>query len=45
MNKPEWYERAIAAKRTDAEVEVEGCKIHYATWGDISKPGIVLIHG
>lgn len=45
MNKPEWYERAIAAKRKDAEVEVEGCPIHYATWGDIGKPGVVLIHG
>ncbi len=23
---------------------VEGCKVHYATWGDVGKPGIVLIH-
>jgi len=45
MNNPEWYDRAIAAKRTDAKVEVEGCPIHYATWGDIGKPGVVLIHG
>ncbi|SVD76775.1 uncharacterized protein METZ01_LOCUS429629, partial [marine metagenome] len=45
MNKPEWFDRAIFAKRVDAELEVEGCPIHYATWGDIGKPGIVLIHG
>ena len=45
MNKPEWFDRAIFAKRVDAELEVEGCRIHYATWGDIGKPGIVLIHG
>ncbi len=45
MAKPEWYERAIAATRIDAEVIVDDCKIHYATWGEIGKPGIVLIHG
>jgi alpha-beta hydrolase superfamily lysophospholipase len=43
--KPEWFQRAIDAKRDDAEIEVEGCKIHYATWGEIGKPGIVMIHG
>lgn len=45
MNQPEWYERAITETRKDAEVEVNGCKIHYATWGETGKPGIVLIHG
>lgn len=45
MNTPEWYDRAIAATRDDAEVEVDGCQVHYATWGDIGKPGIILIHG
>ncbi len=45
MNKPEWYDRAISSERIDAEVDVEGCRIHYATWGEIGKPGIVLIHG
>ncbi|HCC44238.1 MAG TPA: alpha/beta hydrolase, partial [Gammaproteobacteria bacterium] len=39
MAKPEWYERAIAAARIDAEVTVDDCKIHYATWGEIGKPG------
>ncbi len=42
---PEWYDRAISAPRADAIVEVEGCDIHYATWGDKGKPGIVLVHG
>ena len=45
MEKPEWFDRAIAAERTDAEVEVDGCRIHYATWGDTGQPGVILIHG
>ena len=43
--KPEWFDRAIAAKRTDHQVTVEGCPIHYATWGEVGKPGLILIHG
>ena len=42
---PEWYERALAAERRDAEVQVAGCKIHYATWGQAGLPGLVLVHG
>lgn len=52
MDRPEWYQRAIAAERQDAYVEVEGCRIHYASFnqGDETsqsedKPGIVLLHG
>ena len=40
-----WYESALAAQRTDATVEVAGCNIHYATWGEPGKPGLVLVHG
>jgi pimeloyl-ACP methyl ester carboxylesterase len=42
---PEWFGRALAAEREDGHVEVAGCDIHYATWGEIGKPGIILIHG
>ncbi|MCZ6504203.1 MAG: alpha/beta hydrolase [Gammaproteobacteria bacterium] len=44
-SRPEWFQRAIDAGRNDAEVMVEGCKVHYATWGEVGKPGIILIHG
>ncbi len=44
-NLPEWYNRALDSARDDAFVAVEGCRIHYATWGEIGKPGIVLVHG
>ncbi len=44
-HKPEWFQRAIDARRDDGEVLVEGCNIHYATWGEVGNPGIVMIHG
>ena len=28
-----------------AQVTVAGANIEYATWGEVGKPGIVLIHG
>ena len=42
---PEWFERALAAPSEEGSVTVDGCKIHYATWGEVGKPGIVLVHG
>lgn len=42
---PEWFDRALASERLDATVTVEGCDIHYATWGEVGKPGMVLVHG
>ncbi|MDZ7684603.1 MAG: alpha/beta hydrolase [Gammaproteobacteria bacterium] len=45
MERPEWYERALAAETEYGEVEVDGCPIHYAVWGEVGRPGVVLIHG
>lgn len=45
IEKPAWFARAIDAQREDGEVEVEGCRIHYATWGEKGNPGVVLVHG
>lgn len=42
---PEWFDRAMAAERSDGYVDVDGCSVHYATWGEVGKPGIILIHG
>ncbi len=44
-SRPAWFDRAIASERNDATVNVDGCDIHYATWGDPGLPGIVLVHG
>ena len=42
---PKWFSDALAAPRAEHVVEVEGVPIHYLTWGDPTKPGIVLVHG
>ncbi len=45
QQEPEWFTRAIESKREDGEVIVDDCKIHFAAWGDVGKPGIIMIHG
>jgi pimeloyl-ACP methyl ester carboxylesterase len=40
---PDWFTRAISAKRDSQCVMVEGCPIHYLQWGDPQRPGLVLI--
>ncbi len=42
---PRWFLEAINAPYERASVEVEGCRIHYLEWGDVRKPGLVLVHG
>ena len=42
---PDWYNAALAASRTDGEIDVAGTRIHYLEWGDRDKPGIVFVHG
>ena len=42
---PAWFQRALAAPSEAGDVIVDGCSIHYVTWGEIGKPGIVLLHG
>jgi len=44
-NKPEWYQRALDTHCEERTVDVDNCKINYATWGEVGKLGIVLIHG
>jgi pimeloyl-ACP methyl ester carboxylesterase len=45
MNRPFWFDRAIATPSLPGDVEVDGARIHYETWGEAGKPGIVLVHG
>lgn len=42
---PTWFDDALRAPRESREVEVAGCRIHYLRWGDVSKPGLMLVHG
>jgi pimeloyl-ACP methyl ester carboxylesterase len=42
---PSWFQLALDTPSEPGDVIVDGCKIHYVAWGDIGKPGIVLLHG
>ena len=42
---PDWFRDAFAVSRTEGRVDCAGTSIHYFTWGDSSKPGVVLSHG
>lgn len=42
---PHWYQRALDAPSQTATVEVDGVAIHYETWGEVGRPGVILIHG
>jgi pimeloyl-ACP methyl ester carboxylesterase len=44
-NPPRWFTDALSAPREDHVVQVAGTPIHYLSWGDPAKPGLVLIHG
>ena len=45
MSVPEWFKKAIKNKPLSRFIKVKGVDIHYLVWGDISKPGLFLIHG
>lgn len=45
VHPPTWFTSATATPARSTEVEVEGCRIHALSWGDTSKPGLVLVHG
>lgn len=42
---PDWFEGAISAKYETHFVARDGGRIHYQTWGDPEKPGLLLTHG
>ncbi len=42
---PDWFWRAVETERDTATVEVDECDVFYRTWGDVGKPGVLLIHG
>jgi len=40
---PEWFTRAVATPGASQTVEVEGCPIHYLSWGDKALPGLLFL--
>jgi pimeloyl-ACP methyl ester carboxylesterase len=42
---PNWFNEAIAETPREQVIEVQGCPIHFMSWGDANAPGLVLVHG
>mgnify|MGYP003309194901 CR=1 FL=1 len=42
---PAWYRRAMDVPYEDRTTEVAGANIHYLTWGEEARPGLVFVHG
>ncbi len=42
---PFWFRRALDAPSSPGDVDVDGVRIHYETWGEAGRPGIALVHG
>ncbi len=40
---PEWFEKAVAMPGISRSVEVQGCSIHYLSWGDPALPGLLFV--
>ena len=42
---PQWFHRAMDVPPSEGWVDVRGCRIHYLAWGEVDRPGLVLVHG
>jgi pimeloyl-ACP methyl ester carboxylesterase len=42
---PDWFQWAIAQEPERARIPVLGANIELLTWGEIGKPGLILVHG
>jgi pimeloyl-ACP methyl ester carboxylesterase len=40
---PEWFTRALATPGESRFVEVAGCSIHYLSWGEVHRPGLLFV--
>ncbi|MCR9278660.1 MAG: alpha/beta hydrolase [Pseudomonadaceae bacterium] len=41
----EWFDFCINTPSETGNVTVKGARIHYVTWGDVGKPGLLFVHG
>jgi len=42
---PAWFRSALAQAPERSFIEVDGAKLELLTWGDVGKPGLLLLHG
>ena len=40
---PQWFTDAIDAPSTVSEIEVQGARVSYRSWGDHNNPGVLLV--
>jgi pimeloyl-ACP methyl ester carboxylesterase len=45
LTQPNWFRAAVASPANSSEVDVNGCPIYLRSWGESSKPGLLLVHG
>jgi pimeloyl-ACP methyl ester carboxylesterase len=43
--RPAWFTAALAKAPERSKVPVEGAGIELLTWGELGKPGVILVHG
>ncbi|MET0332662.1 MAG: alpha/beta hydrolase, partial [Rhizobacter sp.] len=42
---PRWFEQALQREPQRSFTDVQGARIETLTWGDVGKPGLMLLHG
>ena len=42
---PAWFSRAVNVPHGEGEITVDGCPVHYLTWGERERRGLVFVHG
>ena len=42
---PDWFVTAIETPYEVGETDVQGCAIRWQRWGDVTKPGLLFVHG
>jgi len=42
---PEWFRRALDVPFDDGTVAVDGADVHFVTWGEPGRRGLVFVHG
>jgi pimeloyl-ACP methyl ester carboxylesterase len=42
---PAWFTRAVSVPHGDGSVDVDGCPVHYLSWGEPGRRGLVFVHG
>ncbi|WP_235683473.1 alpha/beta fold hydrolase [Mycolicibacterium fluoranthenivorans] len=42
---PPWFSDALSHRPRHHTVDIDGCEIHYRSWGDPNHPPLMLVHG